>query len=203
MLYKDQLVLTGKLNDVGDAIRINVPKSYRLGLEAWGGTQINQWLRVEGNITVSENKLRNYEDYVPHYDQNFDFIGYQTLHFSSSQISFSPWLTAFGSIAVQQFKNLELLLNTKAVSKKYLDNTQSEYKKINGYLIQDLQANYAFNKKDKTIAELILQVNNIWNKKYEANGYTYSYFYDTSLVKENFYYPMAGINWTLGLNIKL
>jgi iron complex outermembrane receptor protein len=203
MRYQDQLVLTGKLNDVGDAIRINVPKSYRLGLEAWGSLNISKWLNVQGNVTVSNNKLKDYVDYIPKYNADFDFTGYDTLRLKNSDISFSPWLTAFAGINVKPIKNLEIELNNKIVSKQYLDNTTSENKKLNGYYVQDAQLRYSLSKKIIKSAELVLQVSNIWNKKYEANGYTYSYFYDTSLVKENFYYPMAGRNFLIALNFAL
>jgi iron complex outermembrane recepter protein len=203
MLYKDQLVLTGKINDVGDAVRINVPKSHRLGLEVWGGYKFNNWLQFNGNVTVSQNQLKNYTDYIPKYNTDFDFIGYDTLRLEKSQISFSPWLTAFGGLLISPVKNFEINVNNKVVGKQYLDNTQSEERKLNGYFVQDVQLRYNIHKKLVKTAELVLQVNNIWNKKYEANGYTYSYIYDTSLIRENFYYPMAGTNFTLALNIDL
>jgi iron complex outermembrane receptor protein len=100
-------------------------------------------------------------------------------------------------------KNFEIALNNKIVSNQYLDNTSSENKSLNGYFVQDAQLRYSINKKLIKMAELVLQINNVWNKKYEANGYTYSYYYDTSLIKENFYYPMAGTNFLIGLNIDL
>jgi iron complex outermembrane receptor protein len=201
MSYKDQLVLTGKLNDVGDAVRINIPKSYRLGVEAWGGLQINKWLEVQANITLSKNKLRQYVDYIPMYDGDFEFTGYDTLRFDRADISFSPWLTAFGAINVKPVKNMQLSINNKGVSKQYLDNTNSEYKKLNGYFVQDVQLRYTINKKVAKAIDFVLQVNNVLNRKYETNGYTYSYFYQTSRVKENFYYPMAGTNFLLAVNL--
>jgi iron complex outermembrane receptor protein len=203
MRYKDQLVLTGKLNDVGDAIRINVPDSYRLGLELWGGREINPWLSFEGNISVSKNQLQNYIDYLPLYDAVFDFLGYDTLQFNNTPISFSPAITAFGSIRTKPFKNLELSLTGKGVGKQYLDNTGSEQKKLDGYFVQDIQIRYSLSRNIIKSADLVIQANNIWNKRYQTNGYTYSYAFDKTLVKENFYYPMAGTNWMVGLNIKL
>ncbi|HEX2535758.1 MAG TPA: TonB-dependent receptor plug domain-containing protein, partial [Chitinophagaceae bacterium] len=203
MRYKNQLVLTGKLSDTGDPIRINVPKSYRLGLEAWAGTALTDWLFLEANATISRNRLQQYTDYIPRYDTEFEFAGYDTLRLPRSEISFSPWLTAFGAVRVLPFKGTELTLNNKAVSKQYLDNTESKSRRLNGYFVQDLVGRYTLPLKKDVSVELVLQVSNLWNRKYESNGYTYSYFYDTTLVKENFYYPMAGRNYMAGLNIKL
>jgi iron complex outermembrane receptor protein len=201
MVYKDQLVLTGKLNDVGDAVRINVPNSYRLGLETWAAYQMNTWLSLQGNVSISRNKLKLFTDYIPRYDLNFEFEGYDTVRLQNPDISFSPWLTAYAGITIKPVKNLEVWINQKGVSKQYLDNTNSEHKKLQGYVVQDLQLRYSLNNKLVKTAELIFQLNNLWNKKYETNGYTYSYYYSASLVKENFYYPMAGTNFMVGLNL--
>lgn len=203
MKYKDQLVLTGKLNDVGDAVRINVPKSYRLGLETWGSITINKWIQLNGNVTLSKNKLKKYQDYIAMYDANFEFTRYDTLRLNQSEISFSPAVTAFAGLVIKPIKNFEINFNSKSVSKQFLDNTGSEQKKLNGYFVQDAQLRYSINKKTIKKAELVLQVSNLWNKKYEANGYTYSYYYNASLVKENFYYPMAGTNFLLAFNVDL
>jgi iron complex outermembrane receptor protein len=203
MLYKNQLVLTGKINDVGDGVRINVPHSYRLGFETWGNVQLNERLGIQGNITVSNNKIKNYADYIPKYNSDFDFIGYDTLRLKTSDISFSPRVTAFAGINIKPAKNFEISINNKAVSKQYLDNTRSESKKLKGYFVQDAQLRYTIHKKFIRLAELVLQVNNLLNRKYEANGYTFSYFYDSLLIRENFYYPMGGTNLLLAFNLQL
>ena len=188
---------------MGDAVRINVPKSYRLGLETWGSITINKWIQLNGNVTLSKNKLKKYQDYIAMYDANFEFTRYDTLRLNQSEISFSPAVTAFAGLVIKPIKNFEINFNSKSVSKQFLDNTGSEQKKLNGYFVQDAQLRYSINKKTIKKAELVLQVSNLWNKKYEANGYTYSYYYDASLVKENFYYPMAGTNFLLAFNVDL
>ncbi|GAA4324714.1 TonB-dependent receptor [Flaviaesturariibacter amylovorans] len=202
MNYHDQLVLTGKLNDVGDAVRVNVPRSYRLGLEAWGGIEVNRFLTLQGNITVSRNVLRSFEDYVPKYDVNFDFAGYDTARFSNTPIAFSPWLTAAFTAIVKPAKGLECSLIGKGVSRQYLDNTGSDSKMIRGYFVQDAEVRYTPVLKGLRGLELFVRVNNVWNKHYESNGYTYSYRYDATLVRENFYYPMAGTNVLGGVNLR-
>ncbi|RYY86114.1 MAG: TonB-dependent receptor [Chitinophagaceae bacterium] len=203
MLYRDQLVLTGKLNDVGDAIRVNVPNSYRLGVEAWGGYRVNQWLSVQGNVTISSNKLKEYTYYLPRYDVNFDFDGYDTIAFRNTPIAFSPWLTSAATIILSPLKNFELSIINKGVSRQYLDNTGTDSKQIKGYFVQDLEVRYSLKGKTSRSIELFARVNNAWNRLYESNGYTYSYKYDNSLVRENFYYPMAGVNVMTGVNIRL
>jgi iron complex outermembrane receptor protein len=84
-----------------------------------------------------------------------------------------------------------------------MDNTGNEGRKLNPYYVQDLRLGYSFPKLRPVQADLILQVNNVFNKMYEPNGYTFSYYANHQLATENYYYPMAGINWMLGLNIKI
>ncbi|RYZ00316.1 MAG: TonB-dependent receptor [Chitinophagaceae bacterium] len=202
MNYRDQLVLTGKLNDVGDAVRVNVPRSYRLGAELWGGVQVSRFLSLQGNLTLSRNLLREFEDYLPAYDANFDFTGYDTTRFRNTPIAFSPALTAAFTATIKPAAGLELSLTGKAVSRQYLDNTGSRSKMISGYFVQDAELRYTPVLKGLRGLEFFLRVNNVWNKQYESNGYTYSYRYDASLVRENFYYPMAGTNVLGGINLR-
>jgi iron complex outermembrane receptor protein len=88
------------------------------------------------------------------------------------------------------------------VGRQYLDNTTNKGKSINAYFVQDLRFQYTLTNKIASNIVLVAQMNNVWDKKYESNGYTYSYTYDQYLVQENFYYPMAGRSYMIGMNIK-
>ena len=198
MSYKNQLVLTGKINDVGEAIRTNVANSYRMGIEFEAGVKIAKTLKVNANITLSNNKIKNFTETVPNYDGGTDGIN----HFAETNIAFSP-STIFGSqILYNPFKNLELGFLSKFVGKQYLDNTTNENRKLNSYFTNDLRAIYTI--KGKTLKEVnfSLLVNNIFNTLYESNGYSYSYISEKQTVTENYYYPQAGTNVLLGVNLK-
>ncbi len=202
MNYKDQLVLTGKINDVGDAVRINVPSSYRMGIELQGRYKLNEYLQLSGNLTLSENKIKNFYDNVPRYNVNFDLIKQDTFYYHKPDLAFSPKIIGSGIIQLFPFVNAEMDLTGKYVSRQYLDNSSSNAKSINGYFAQDLRFQYNWHNKLTRDIIIVAQLNNLWNKKYESNGYTYSYFYDQSLITENFYFPMAGRNFMLALNVK-
>ena len=92
---------------------------------------------------------------------------------------------------------------SKYVSKEYLDNTQNENRKLNDFFVQDARAMYTFHYKWLKETNLVLQVNNIFNKKYEPNGYTFSYIYGGTQTTENYYFPMAGTNFMIAVNLKL
>ena len=199
MGYKDQLVVTGKINDVGAYTRTNIPKSYRTGLEFEGAVSITKWLKASANLSLSRNKVIDFTEYVDDYDNG----GQKSYDHKSADIALSPGVIGRATINFIPVKNLEIGLLSKYVSKQYLDNSQNESRKLNSYYTQDARIIYTLSKGILKEANLFFQVNNIFNKKYEPSGYTYSYIYGGSLTTENFYYPMAGTNVMAGINIKL
>jgi iron complex outermembrane receptor protein len=198
MNYKNQLVLTGKVNDVGEAIRTNVPESYRMGVEIETGIQVSKVLKIKANATFSNNKIKNFTETIVNYDGGANV----EKQYAETDIAFSP-STIFGSqILYNPVKNLELGFLSKYVGKQYLDNTTNENSKLNSYFTNDLRAIYTI--KGKTLKEVNFSflVNNIFNTLYESNGYTYSYISEKQTITENFYYPQAGTNVLFGVNLK-
>jgi iron complex outermembrane recepter protein len=203
MKYKDQLVLTGKINDVGEYTRTNIPESYRAGIELQASGVINEWVKAGANLTLSKNRIKNFTEYIDAYDANYDWVGQNAKAYKESDISFSPNIVGAATITIMPVKQLNIDLLSKYVSKQYLDNTSNDSRKLNPYFTEDARVVYSFNKNWLKNVDLIFQVNNIFNKKYEPNGYTFSYYVDSDLTTENYYYPMAGTNFFAGVNIKL
>lgn len=198
MLYKDQLVLTGKINSEGSYTRVNVPNSYRLGLELTGAAQIYNWLEVRANATFSQNKIKEFTEFIDDYDDGTQ----QIIQHSNTNISFSPAIVSMLSVGIKPAKNINISLDSKFVGRQYLDNTQNEARLLKAYFNEDVRIVYSPHKSIFSACTLILQVNNIFNHIYESNGATYPYIYDKNLVNDNYYYPMAGTNFLLGFNIK-
>jgi iron complex outermembrane receptor protein len=199
MNYRDQLVLTGAINDVGSYTRTNIPNSYRLGIELQGGASLASWLRFNANLALSRNKIGSFTEYIDNYDNG----GQNPVAHKDADISFSPNIIAAGTITIKPVQAVEINLLSKYVGKQYMDNTQNEQRKLNAYFTEDLQAVWTIRHVVFKEWKLTAQVNNLFNRKYEPNGYTYSFIYNNSLSTENGYYPMAGTNFMLGLNIKL
>lgn len=200
MKYKNQLVLTGALNDVGASIRSNVPDSYRLGVELSGSYQITNNLNWTANVTLSKNKIQEYTEVV--YDYAYDDDRYIVENnYTDTDISFSPNLI-FGSNLSYSTKGITAQLLTKYVGKQYLDNTSNAERIIESYLINDLNIRYNFQALGLQVIELNLLVNNIFNVEYESNGYTWGYLWEGSRYQQNNYYPQAGINFLLGINLR-
>ncbi len=203
MLYKDQLVLTGKVNDVGAYTRVNVPNSYRAGIELQAGYTFSKWLNASANLTLSRNKITRFTEFLDDFDANFDWIGQEAVSHTNTDIAFSPAVIGGFTLNFLPVKNVELGLLGKYAGKQYLDNTQNENRKLNAFYTNDARAVVTLNSKLLKEIKLIGQVNNIFNRKYEPNGYTYSYVFDGSVTADNYYFPMAGTNFMIGVNIRL
>lgn len=198
MYYKNQLVLTGMINDVGAYTRTNIPESYRLGLELQGAIKPSQQWSMSASLAFSRNKVNDFVEYVDDYDNG----GQKTFSYRNPDIAFSPSVVGNATITYQPLRALELSLLSKYVGDQYLDNTSNTSRKLDAYFVNDLRAIYNFKKGFLREVTLIGQVNNLFNVLYEPNGYTYSYLYG-GMVTENFYYPMAGRNFVIGVNVKM
>jgi iron complex outermembrane receptor protein len=198
MQYEDQLVLTGKINDVGAYTRTNIPKSYRAGLELVASVNINSRLNAAGNLSLSSNKVKDFTEYIDDYDNG----GQLTNQYAATDIAFSPNIVGGATINFIPIKNAELSMIIKYVGKQYLDNTQNEERKLDAFYTQDARFTYTVSRGCLQELSIILQANNIFDALYEPNGYTFSYYYGGSLATENYYFPMAGRNFVVGLNLK-
>ena len=198
MMYRDQLVLTGKINDVGAYTRSNISGSYRAGIELQGRATISTWMNAIGNISFSENRISNYTEYLDDYDNG----GQQTRYYSGTTISFSPGVVGSVSLNFIPLQNSEVSFLSKYVSRQFLDNTAQRARSLNPYYLEDIRFRYSVESKWLKAMNIILQLNNVFNKKYEPSGYSYSYINGGNLTTDNYYYPMAGFNWMLGLNLR-
>lgn len=202
MLYKNQLVLTGKVNDVGNYTRANIKNSYREGVEVEVSYSILSSLIITANASLSENKIKNYSYFMDTYDVDFNYTGQSETALNNTDIAFSPSIVAAGNISCNPIRNLKLTLTEKYVGKQFLDNTADDSKSLDAFSYTNLAANYAI--KLKSLKEINLGVTayNLFDRLYESNGYTYGYSYDNQVVNENFYYPQAGINFMAQVTLK-
>ncbi|MEY4382784.1 MAG: hypothetical protein RI995_326 [Bacteroidota bacterium] len=197
MNYKDQLVLTGKLNSVGEPVRQNVASSYRLGLEGSFTWKLSKHLTWQANATLSQNKIDNFVEYITDYDTYEE----KSISHGKTDIAYSPSVIT-GSTLTWKLGKLETAFLTKYVGKQYLDNTSDEGRIIKSYVTQDIRFAYPVKTKWAKRLDFTLLLNNVANTMYSSNGYTYSYIYDGKTITENFYYPQAGFNFLLGTSLR-
>ena len=199
MNYKDQLVLTGKINDVGAYTRTNVPKSYRAGIELQVKYALNKKYSTSYSITFSQNKIEEFTEYIDDYDQ-FTQVAIQH---KNTNIALSPSLITNRTFNWKPNDKLSFFWTTKYTSKQFLDNTQNKDRQLDAFFINDLNAHLTILNKTKFTMLLQLYANNVLDVKYAPNGYTFSYIYDRTLTTSNNFYPMAGRNYWISLKIDL
>lgn len=201
MFYKDQLVLTGELDDVGSFLRVNVDDSYRLGLEIDASFQFSNMLSMSSNIALSKNKIKTID--VP--------INGEIRRFEDTSISFSPEVVVGNALNFFPVERLQLSLLSKYVGEQFMGNTDNPESILESYFVNDFNINYEI-KPNKLFKSIVLSglVNNIFNKKYVSNGYFGSFDFDdntspTGTTTGFFagYYPQATTNFLLGATLKI
>jgi iron complex outermembrane receptor protein len=204
MDYRDQLVLTGELNDVGYALRTNVPSSYRAGVELTLAAQLSRRLVWRANTTVSRNRVRDYTEYLDDYDNG----GQQAVVVGESELSFSPSVIAGSELGYRFWDNAakgnaELTLVTKYVGEQYLDNTASADRALDAYLANDVRVNVSFlGVKGLKRIDLNLTVRNLFSELYESNGWVYSYVYEGRRNDLVNVFPQAPLNVLGGVMLR-
>ena len=200
MGYKNQLVLTGALDDVGSPIRENSGKSYRTGIELESVYKATNKLNISANISLSENKNVDYKT-------NYNGV---ITDWGDTDISFSPNVISSAGIQFIASQDLTLTLLNKFVGNQYMSNTESNISRLSSYSTTDLNILYTI-KNSAYFSEIIVtaMINNIFNKEYVSNGYYYTYD-DTwsdpnsiTTIEGTGYYPQAKRNFLLGLTFKL
>ena len=194
MNYTDQLVLTGAVNSVGEAIRTNAPSSYRLGLEASVNVQLAANLTWQANATISRNRIQDFTEKLVEYA----YYCIVSVKHGETDIAYSPSVIGGSTLTYTRAK-MEVSLLSKYVGQQFLDNTSNSSRALSAYFTQDVRLGYGLSKKIRAT----MLFNNVLNAMYSSNGYTFSYLYDGSLTTENFHYPQAGFNFLLGLSIRL
>ena len=200
MGYKNQLVLTGALDDVGSPIRENSGKSYRTGIELESVYKATNKLNISANISFSENKNVDYKT-------NYNGV---ITDWGDTDISFSPNVISSAGIQFNASQDLTFALLNKFVGNQYMSNTESNISKLSSYSTTDLNILYTI-KNSAYFSEIIFtaMINNIFNKEYVSNGYYYTYddtWSDPNLIttiEGTGYYPQAKRNFLLGLTFKL
>jgi iron complex outermembrane receptor protein len=210
MLYDNQLVLTGALNDVGDQVRSNVKNSYREGLEYDGSLRISNMLIWSATASLSSNKVKGFQQYLFDYDNNTT-VEYT---YNKTDIAFSPDFIGSSTVSFRPVKGGEIALISKYVSKQYLDNTSNinppgyqpsdptSNRYLNSYFLNALRFSYNFKTDWAKNIGLTLLINNIFSEKYESNGATYPDIENGKVVNYNYFFPQAPANFLLGLNLK-
>jgi iron complex outermembrane receptor protein len=213
MNYKNQLVMTGKLNDVGARTHVNVDESYRKGIEIEGAYKLTNKLTWAANMTLSENKIVT--PFIEHVD-NWDTWGSEEVIHKNTDLSFSPNIIWTSQLNYQLDKNTSIDFISKYVGEQYIDNTSSQERMLDDYLVNHLRVSYDWESKIFKTAKISLQINNLLNNEYVNNAWVYRFISDdwdprgsdhyVNADSERgynmaAYYPQATRNYLLGLTL--
>src|SRR5690554_572161 len=199
MLYNEQLVLTGAINDSGSPLRDNSGESYRLGLEVDAVFKLSDKFSVHPNVALSTNKAK----------ETVVSLNGELVDLGSTNISFSPNIVAGNAFVFKPTPGLQMSVLSKYVGEQYMGNTDTEASKLDSYFVNDFNVMYEIetNSVFKTIV-LSGLVNNIFGEKYSSNGFYYTYDDDWSdpnqvtTIEGAGYYPQATTNFLLGVTLK-
>ena len=212
MVYENQLVLTGQINDVGAYTRTNIDYSERKGIEVEVAYVISEKLKWVGNATFSENKIANFTEYV----DNWDTWGQETIHYEDTDISFSPDLIWASTFSYELNDHLNAQFISKYVGDQYIDNTSSQERMLEAYLVHNARLSVNINSKVFKTAKITFQANNLLEDKYSNNAWIYRFISDgydprpdDPYVNANSeggydmagYFPQAGRNYLLGISL--
>jgi iron complex outermembrane receptor protein len=204
MYYKDQLVLIGKINDVGAYTRSNIPTSYRYGIELetkWKPAV--KYVEMNANISFSQNKIQYFSEYLDDYDNG----GQIENKYTKTDISFSPSIIAglTASLFPLRNSNYKKIQNTsidlvgKYVGKQFLDNTSNRNRQLKAFETIDMIVNIPYQLNAKQTIGFRVGLYNILNKKYEARGTSYNWKANNEIVTLNYYFPQAGFHFMSGV----
>ncbi len=183
MLYTNQLVLTGEINDVGSPVRANVGKSYRLGFEADGAISLNNYLALRANIALSRNRT------------DFKRLeGEEIIEYNDVPLSFSPTIVSGFDLHITPIESLVISINGKYVDRQFLDLTGSHRKSLDPYFINNLIIAYTFKAEFLRTCRFTVQINNLFNVLYESNGYVWE--------DAPYFYPQAGLHLMGGIDLQ-
>ncbi len=197
MYYRNQLILTGRINDVGAYTRTNVPESYRTGLELQGSVKFLKRVTFSANLALSINKIARFTEYI----DNYDTYVQETISHRNTDIAFSPRIVAGGTLSINPCEGLFLDVVGKYVGRQFMDNTQTKSRSLNPFALVDFRARYEFTVWKFKKLGVFMNLYNIGNARYTPNGYTFSYIYGGEKTTENFYYPQARFHWAGGVQI--
>ena len=215
MEYWDMLLETGKLTDVGYAIKENVPRSWRRGIELAAHWKATQWMQIGGNVTLSANKIRSYTAYYEMYDNmnEWNYLGQHKVEFENTDILMSPSIVGMASVTFRPFTgssnslgSVYASLNGKYVGRQYYDNTSSQERSIPAYFVSDMSMGYEIPMKRNSEQSLAFSfhIHNLFNRLYYADAWLWRAYFleEDSYYSETGIYPQAPANFMVRFAFK-
>jgi len=202
MFYRDQLIPTGELSNVGYPIMTNVSKSYRIGSEVMGGVAFTDFMNWNFNITLSSNKIIDFVEHYVDYNTSDWSSEYKNKNLGKVDIAYSPSVTGSSDLDIKVTPGLNLHFISKYVGKQYFDNTMNSERMLSPYFVNNIRVDFEPAVKKLKSAQFQFYINNIFNAEYESNAYGGNWYENGTEKTWSYYFPQAGTNFMIKLGIK-
>ena len=187
MDYDNQIAQTGQKSDIGESLTANIKDSYRMGVELTAGWAPLSWLSVEGNAAISQNKIKDFDEYLDGKDT--------PNHYDKSTLAYSPNAILNGFVDFH-YQGFSATWHTNFVSKQYIDNSQSRDRQIPCFSQTDVNMNYVLNLKNSALKSIKfgLDLNNIFDRHYAFTGNDWGWYEGDKRITSLTWIPAAGFN---------
>ncbi len=202
MYYKDQLVPTGELSNVGYPITTNVKRSYRTGAEFIAGIKPSGRISWDLSLTLSRNKIPDFTEHYLDYNTSDGSSEYKSRNLGNVDIAYSPSVIGSSDISVSMLPSLKAHFISKYVGRQYFDNTMSNDRMVNPYFVNNVRVDFDPVIRKINGIRIQLLVNNVFNSLYESNAYGGNWYEDGIEKTWSYYFPQAGINFMMRLGLK-
>lgn len=203
MNYRNQLVLTGELNEIGEPVSANVARSYRAGVELQGGFSLPCGVEWKGNVTLSRNRIRDFKETIYGYDDDWNELPAAVIDHGDTHIAFSPEVIANSNLSYT-WRGLRADLQTQYVGEQYMSNADVAEHLLDDYCVTNLHLSYTFTPRRYARSIRVgASVYNLFNAKYESNGWASSEYLNTPDNRVNYtgYAAQAGTNFMTHLTL--
>ena len=196
MLYHNQFVQTGQQSDIGENLTTNVKESQRIGAEITAGVNVTKWLSLEANAALSQNKIKDFDEYIETYNNMTDWVPMDPTvkHYDNSTLAFSPAAIVNG-FADFHIKGFQATWHTGFVSRQYMDNSECKDRSLPKYSRTDIHLSYDLRCGDKGLKHVLfgLDFGNIFNRRYASSGWAYSSILGADKPETDRYYQLGYI----------
>ncbi|MDR1624285.1 MAG: TonB-dependent receptor plug domain-containing protein [Tannerellaceae bacterium] len=189
MDYRNQLILSGKLSEIGEPLTSNIKDSYRMGLELTGGISLARGLTWNGNVSFSRNRIKDFTEFIDDWDNG----GQISRYIGTVDIAYSPDIVANSAMDLC-YGDFSATFHSQYVGRQYVDNTSAKDRSVDPYFVSGLRMGYVFRPAFMKEIALDITLNNLFNEAYETNGWAYSYMEGGVRRKDDGYFTQAGIN---------
>jgi iron complex outermembrane receptor protein len=194
MEFHNEIAATGEQSEIGLALRRNVDRSFRRGIELDASWQVAPAVRLKTNASFSRNRIREWTQFIDVYDGEGNWTGSRPVEYRNVEPLLSPSVIVNQAVDFTPNARFSMGAIGRYVGRSYLDNTDNDLTAAPSYFVLDANASYAVT----DWARVSLQVDNVLDDDgIRPSGYSTLSFTGEELGGTAYYYPHATRNAVL------